>query len=186
MADSQILPPARPRLTADAVSKLLAHHGVTEAVAMLGVRGYYRDTMGVPGENDRGIYDDAIFIQAPAVTAAFNANTDPSRHRQGIASLRCGTWRYRIGIHGLSKPRKDQYVALVQAAPVTVDRDNAAAETGWFGINIHRGGFGTTSSLGCQTIYPDQWRAFIASVQDQLARNNQHTLPYVLIEGPVA
>jgi lysozyme len=186
MADSLILPPAKPRLTANAIRKLLANHGVTEAVAMLGVRGYYRDTMGVPGQNDRGIYDDALFIQAPAVTAAFNANTDPSRHRQGIASLRCGTWRYRIGIHGLSKPRKDQYVALVQAAPVTVDRDNAAAETGWFGINIHRGGYGTTSSLGCQTVHPTQWAAFMATVHDQLSRNKQPTLPYVLIQGPVA
>ena len=185
MADALILPPARPRLSASAIRSLLDNHGVTDAVALLGVRGYYRDTMGQPGENDRGIYDDAIFLQAPAATLSFNANTDPSRARTGIASLRCGTWRYRIGIHGLSKPRKEQYVALVQAGPVTVDRDNAASETGWFGINIHRGGFSGTSSLGCQTVYPDQWKSFIATVQDQLARNNQTTLPYVLIEGPI-
>lgn len=182
---SAILPPAKPRLSSRAVRELLAKHGATDAVALLGVRGYYRDTMGVPGDNDRGIYDDAIFLQAPSATLSFNANTDPSRYRTGIASLRCGTWRYRIGIHGLSKPRSEQYVALVQAAEVTVDRDNAPAETGWFGINIHRGGFNGTSSLGCQTIHPDQWRSFISTVQDLLRRNNQHTLPYTLIEGPV-
>jgi lysozyme len=182
---SNIMPSAKPRLGTAAVEALLRKHGVQDTVALLGVRGYYRDTMGIPGENDRGIYDDAIFIHAPSVTAAFNANTDPSRHRPGIATLRCGTWRYRIGIHGLSKPRKDQYVALVQAAPVTVDRDQAAAESGWFGINIHRGGYGTTSSLGCQTIYPEQWPAFMANVQDQLLRHTQEILPYLLIQGPV-
>ena len=182
---STILPPAKPRLSSRAVRELLEKHGVVDAVALLGVRGYYRDTMGVPGQNDRGIYDDAIFLQAPDAAMAFNANTDPSRHHPGIASLRCGTWLYRIGIHGLSKPRSQRYKALVQAAPVTVDRDNAPAETGWFGINIHRGGVNGTSSLGCQTLPAGQWASFLSAVEDQLARNNQGTIPYVLIQGPV-
>lgn len=180
-----ILPPARPRLSAAKVDEILAAHNVRDAVAILGVRGYYTNTMGRFGENDRGIYDDAIFINSPQATVAFNANTDPSRHRKGIANLKTGIWKYKVGIHGLSKPKEQQYTALVQAAEVTVHRDGQGDDTGWFGINIHRGGYGTTSSLGCQTIYPDQWEAFIATVRDQMARHDQKVVPYLLINGPV-
>lgn len=177
----KILPPNRPLLPRAKTASFLADAGVREAVALVGLRGYYRDTMGAPGANDRGIYDDALFLLTPAVHASFNANTDPSVARPHIATLRAGLWRYKIGTHGLSRPKAQQYTALVQAAEVTVGRDGERAETGWFGINIHRGGYGTTSSLGCQTLWPDQWPAFIALVQGELKRHGQKTLPYLLI-----
>ena len=47
-------------------------------VILVGVRGYYRDSMGEAGKNDRGIYDDAIFVIAPDFFGSWNANTDPS------------------------------------------------------------------------------------------------------------
>ena len=71
---------------------------------VVGIRGYYRDSLGEPGENDRGIYDDAAFVVGPETFAAFNANTDPSRFRYGVASLMPGCHPYKPGLHGISRP----------------------------------------------------------------------------------
>ena len=49
-------------------------------------------------------------------------------------------------------------------------------------INIHRGGYNTTSSLGCQTIHPSQWEAFIALAYLEMDRAGQKTIPYLLVE----
>jgi hypothetical protein len=45
-----------------------------------------------------------------------------SAFRPGISALVTGLRQYRIGTHGLSKPKASQYTAHVQAAPVTVLR----------------------------------------------------------------
>jgi lysozyme len=50
-------------------------------------------------------------------------------------------------------------------------------------INIHRGGYRTTSSEGCQTIYPSQWDGFINLVYSEMSRYNQKTIPYLLVEN---
>lgn len=183
-----LLPPHRPQQPREESARILVAAGITQPVCLLGVRGYFFQTMGDPGRNDRGIYDDAMILYSTAAHVTFNANTDPSVFRPGVASLRCGLWSYKVGIHGLSKPKAKQYTALVQAAPVTVSRDpqkpgnKPVTDTGLFGINIHRGSYGGTSSLGCQTIHPDQWPAFIALVQEQLRRFGQKTIPYLLTE----
>ena len=177
-----IVPRARPEMTRDAARELLAGAGV-EVFALIGRRGYYRDSMGTPGANDLGIYDDAMLLITPTNYATFNANTDPSRQLPGIATLQCGTWLYKQGIHGLSHPvGPRQYPALVQAAPVTVSRDGGKEESGYLGINIHHGSFGSTSSEGCQTIYPDQWDEFFALVKAEMAKYARRTIPYVLTE----
>ncbi len=177
-----MLPAQRPQWSREKVMLQLAMERVMEAVAILAVRGYYRDTMGARGRNDLGIYDDAIFVISPNVFASFNANTDPARGGlnpkvgKPYAVLKPGVWSYRIGRH------KNQYTALVQAAPVTVIRDSYE-ETGWFGINIHRGGETRVSSEGCQTIPPRQWAAFIATVQLEMQRAKVSRIPYALVEG---
>jgi lysozyme len=176
----------RPRLSrAEALHfipfDLLGAASSSHPVLLLGLRGYYKNSMGQPGKNDRGIYDDAIFLISPDAFVSFNANCDPSIYRKGIATLAAGTWWYRLGIHGLSKPKPLQYEALVQAGPVRVERDGQTQpELGFFGINIHRGGQSGTSSLGCQTIPPAQWPSFISLVKSELARHRQKKLPYVL------
>jgi hypothetical protein len=178
-----IVPKERPQLQIVEARKLLQRGGVSlDKPALLGQRSYYRDTMGAKGKGDVGIYDDALFFCSPTAFVAFNANTDPSRLKPRVAVLKPGLYRYKIGIHGLSKPAARRYVALVQADKVTVLRHGAAPETGWFGINIHKGGYNTTSSLGCQTIYPDQWSAFINLVQGELARHDAKVIPYLLTE----
>lgn len=157
--------------------------------AILGIRGYYRDTLGVPGVNDTGIYDDCIAIIAPRFYRTFNANTDPSKGHPHVATLQPGVWKYRRGIHGLSKPKEKQYYALVQAAPVTVSREGAAPtdprtmETGLFGINIHKGSYTSTSSEGCQTIYPEQWDEFTALCFGAMKDADSNTLQYVLVNA---
>lgn len=179
---TKIVPPAPPELPVELARRLLGEANVLEGVALIGRRGYYRDTMGTVGENDRGIYDDAIALLTPTAYVTFNANCDPSIKRQGVANLKAGVWRYKVGTHNLSKEKKFQYTALVQAAPVTVLRDNQGDDTGYFGINIHRGGYNTTSSLGCQTIYPDQWDSFINLVKGEMLRHSIKTIPYLLTE----
>ncbi len=178
-----IVPASTPLQPRKKTLEYLESAEVSESLALLGIRGYYKRTMGDPTRNDRGIYDDAIFVYSPFVHATFNANTDPSKHRPQVAVLNAGKWYYKKGIHGLSRPRAMRYTALVQAGPVTVRRDEGREDSGWFGINIHRGGINSTSSLGCQTIFHKQWSSFIALVLSELKRCEQKILPYVLVDA---
>lgn len=175
-------PATRPRLPKAAVIQHLAAHGVSveHYPALLGIRGYYADTLGTPGQNDIAIYDDALFLVGPSTFASYNANTDPSIHRDGIATLVPGVWLYKPGIHHPGTPVA--YPCLVQAKPVTVQREHGKTETGEFYIHIHRGGVNTTSSLGCQTIVAAQWEGFYADVLRALGAAKASSLPYVLIE----
>jgi lysozyme len=178
-----MLPPSRPQQAKSKTQALLTKARVDDAVALVGIRGYYRDSMGEVGKNDRGIYDDAIFLVSPNAYATFNANTDPSVKRQGIAVLKPGVHRYRKGKHGLSKPGGG-YPALRPANPaeaLPVTRDGEGDSMG-IAINIHKGGFRTTSSEGCQTIYPSQWESFISLVYSEMDRAGQKTIPYLLVE----
>lgn len=190
-------PASRPQMSREDLAAKLAPFVIDRVkypLIVVGIRGYYRDTMGVPGVNDRGIYDDAIFIDAAEGFASFNGNTDPSAFRpgegfseatKGIASLNPGAWYvHRFDMH------KGEYLALCQrAGSVTVTRDGKKenySDTGEFGINIHRGSYHGTSSLGCQTLHPDQWDSFISLATD-LARRyhadrwNKVVIPYVLL-----
>lgn len=171
----------RPQLGRHRVEEILHGLGVDIGKpALLGVRGYFRDSMGAAGANDRGMYDDAMFFLSPNAFAAFNANTDPSREGGTLASLALGVWSYRLGTHHPGTP--NAYPCLVQAAPVTVHRDNGVTETGEFYIHIHRGGYNLTSSEGCQTLPPEQWEAFYHLVAGEMARAGVTTIPYALQE----
>ncbi len=186
---TKMVPPKRPQQTREETMKLIRQSGAKDKLALVGIRGYYRDTMGVPGKNDRGVYDDAILVVGPECYVTFNANTDPSVFRKTVATLQPGVWRYKKGKHPLTSRRgKNNYDALRQAAPVTVLRDADPpahtapwSDNGWFGINIHKGGFSTTGSEGCQTIFPDQWLAFQTLVYSEMDRNGQSTVPYILV-----
>lgn len=153
---------------------------------LLGIRGYYENSMGKPG-NDRGIYDDAMILVTPTLFSTYNCNTDPSVWRTGIATLKPGVWWYTKGEHGVRFPKNSprRYPALRQARPVTVTRDGGKEESDgpgkMFFINIHRGGYTSTSSEGCQTIWPDQWREFIKDAFTALENSGSAQIPYVLI-----
>lgn len=74
-------------------------------------------------------------------------------------------------------------MALVQAARVTVKRDQSITESGRFGINIHKGGLFTVSSLGCQTIYPSQWDDFYKKVSSCMSSWKMKTIEYHLAQA---
>lgn len=164
----------RPILKNEKVASILKANGATDMVCLLSLEGFFN-----PGANKIGIYDDAMFLYSPTILLGVNANVDPSRQRKHMATLKYGKWPYKPGIHGLSKPKAKQYMALVQAGKVTVSRYQEKDDTGYFGINIHRGAPNSTSSLGCQTIYPEEWQQFIDSVYAEMKRYNQKTIEYV-------
>lgn len=194
---SALLPPARPRISTDELTVRLQSLHIDRAkypIIVVGIRGYYRDSMGKPGVNDRMLYDDMIALVTPNVTLSCNGNTDPNGYRRGkgagsqkgMASLEPGFWpAYKLALH------KGQYLAICQrAGEVTVKRDGNPdyLDTGWFGINIHRGGVSGTSSEGCQTIPPAQWEAFITLAKSEAKRLwgdrwDKEVIGYALLEA---
>lgn len=154
-------------------------------VFIVGVRGYYKRTMGDPAKNDRGIYDDAIFlISKDRVFMACNGNTDPSRFIPGVATLVPGIHIYKRGKHGISHP-DGGYPAFRPASPdesVPVMRDGKPGIFKGIAINIHHGSQTSTSSLGCQTTHPDQWLDFQTTAYREMDHFAQTRIPYVLVE----
>ena len=178
-----MVPNSRPQQAKEKTLAMIIKAKLDDLVCLVGIRGYYLNSMGEKGKNDRGIYDDAIILLSPSVHATFNANTDPSFYKKGIAVLKTGVHRYKKGNHGLSKPNGG-YPALRPANPkeeLPVTRDGEGDSMG-VAINIHRGSRNSTSSLGCQTIYPDQWDGFINLVYSEMDRYKQKTIPYLLVE----
>lgn len=186
---SNNVPASKPQIKRDElIAKISAAHPGYQVPDFFtcGIRGYYKNSMGKAGVNDRMIYDDAIFVVGKTELFAFNGNTDPSAFKLEIANLKPGIWPvYRFDLH------KGKYLALCQrSGPVTVIRDGKGEDTGMFGINQHKGGVWGTSSLGCQTIPPSQWEGnegFITRAQQLAAKYNgpdwkKKTYTYILLE----
>ncbi len=171
----------RPKLNRIEAEKYFPKYYYNE-VHLLGIRGYYSKTMGKTPDNERGIYDDCICIIDGNTIYTFNANTDPSVFRKGIAKLKPGTYPYRKGKHHISSPTG--YPALrpaTEGEELPVTRDGEGDSFG-VAINIHKGGQNTTSSEGCQTIIADQWQEFIDLVYSLMDKYHQKTIMYTLVE----
>lgn len=190
------LPASRPQMTKEQLlAKIAAAHPDFKLPEFLivGMRGYYLDTMGVKGKNDRKIYDDAIFLVGKSDFAAFNGNTDPAAFKLSIASLKPGIWTvYKFDKH--KGKTTAAYPAICQrSGNVTVVRDGdgkttPVEEKGNFGINIHMGGSFSTASLGCQTIPPAQWKEFMekANAMAKAAHGEKYAekvYTYILLEN---
>lgn len=173
-------------------------------VRLLGIRGYYKKTMGNPTTNDFGIYDDALCILSPTLFATFNFNTDPSRQTPGLSILQAPQLvLYKRGIHKISVATKEQLAtmlrtgkdipgirphwALRQFSNVTVLKHgtistDTPATRRW--INLHRGGITLTNSEGCQTVPPEDYSDFYDNkLVPELAKYNQEIIPYVLVNA---
>lgn len=185
-----IKPANRPMMGADKALLIHAAKGLKDGFFILAVRGYFTNTMGAKGRNDRMMYDDAIFqvvIKQGQIIhfKSFTANTDPGGYRKGrgkgsgkgMANLKVGTWSYQLGLH------KGQYMAFRQAEAVIVVRDGSPdyEDLGWHGINIHKGGYNKVSSIGCLTIWPDQWPEFIADGRAWMKQMGQKTTQLCLM-----
>lgn len=188
---------ATPAISQAEVTRILTANGIDlSKVAVLAIRGYYLDSMGRPGANDRQIWDDAIVIHSPRGIMAYKANTDPNGYRKGrgtgaekgMASLVPGIHLYGPGPH---KGR----AAFRQCERFTVlrDGDPPYRDTGWHAINLHSGGSVSTSSLGCQTLPAATWPEFRSLLTGLLEdfknpkRKNDlgqsvRSFPYLLIE----
>ncbi len=61
-------PANRPQMNQAWAETILKANGIDlTKPAILGMRGYFQDSMGTPGRNDRGIYDDATIVISPSV-----------------------------------------------------------------------------------------------------------------------
>lgn len=180
------LPKAIRELAVSNIQKALDHRENTAKVALLGLRGFMPELGHNKTGNDRGIYDDAVFLTVRdddgniAEVYRFKFNTDPSTTRKGMACLPSGDYLYKLGYHGYNRPYSP-YRALVQAEQFVVARDFEGTDKGMFGINIHKGGKNSTSSAGCQTVPPEAWPEFIRKVEALMKKYDQDTITYSLM-----
>ncbi|MCB2198372.1 peptidoglycan-binding protein [bacterium] len=161
-------------------------------VHLIGVRGW-KDSVAVENKFDE--YNDTIVVVTSNGKSSrayrYTASVDPGRlnepNPRGVAHLVEGSYLYQIGLH------RGRETALVQAGEVRVRRyfDEGAEpfepyeESGWFGINIHRGGTSRNVgswSAGCQVVHGSEWTRFLGHVQ-RAANQGQKQFLYHLIEG---
>jgi lysozyme len=184
-------PQSKPQMTLAQLQSKLGATLKINPVVLVAVRGYYLDSMGKAGVNDRGIYDDAVFAISPTMFASFNFNVDPSVHRAGIASILPGVHWFRRGRHGISRDRPGKIVSYPAFRPATpgerlpVSRDGEPGRSKRDGVatNIHKGSRTTTSSEGCLTVPPDQWPEFYAIVDAEMRRHGVTKFPVILAEN---
>lgn len=151
---------------------------VKEKVCIIGIRGYYANTYGRSGVNDRGFYDDAIFVLTDETMAAFSANTDPAQYRKGIATL-------LPGLYDVERHRHHGRYDAFQIIKDRVSRDGQPGEifTGRHGINFHFGGERSTWSEGCQTLRKADFFSFRRIVADSMTRHEKRSVKYLLINA---
>lgn len=166
-------------------------------VRLLGVRGYFRDSVGRKGANDLGYYDDAIALVTPDTILTFNANVDPvaAGWNAGVdkyyAQLEPGVWPLRQGPHR-GRPNHLRQLTDEEAELAFLHRyfdderrwgefkvrritADGVGQTEWGcqNINVHEGTARGTASWGCQTIVPEQWSEFAREVYAAMNAHGQ-------------
>lgn len=163
------------------LTSTVPHH---DPVKVIAIRGYFKNSMGEAGKNDRNLYDDAIILIGPNYFKTFNGNTDPRQYKQGIAMLLPGWHLFKKGVHHPGKPGQHEAFRTANGREVLpVLRDNETGIKEGVTINIHKGGVNSTNSAGCQTIHPDQWLEFQREAYKLLTNEGQKILPYLLLEN---
>lgn len=166
-----------PQMTRAEILKIAENAGVKAMPVIVGIRGYYRDSMGKIGVNDRGIYDDAIFVVGEKQFFAFQANVDPSIFRRGIATLSVGVYEVVKWIH------RGKYASL-QIVNDRLHRDGSnELDAGRHGINFHYGSESETWSEGCQTLPRSTYWSFLNLVYGEMQKAKADSIHYVLIEN---
>jgi hypothetical protein len=201
------IPQAKLRLLCEMVWRESGYHEPLPNAYAWSCRAYYRDSLGRPGMNDRGINDDAIGFVTDQADYRVRANVDPSIHRTGVASLKARqvVW-YRPGWHGYASIYG--HPAFRQDSPVTVKRDGTEhfkpgtrhktygiclgdgywTDLGFgekFWTNLHRQTGRGTSSLGCQTVPQPQWAVLHKLILAELSRLGMSRFPCIILDGPI-
>lgn len=166
-----------PKMTREEIERIVNNSGVRSDVVIVGIRGYYRDSMGKVGVNDRGIYDDAIFVLSPNEFRAFQANVDPSVFRKGIANLKVGIYKVVKWIH------RGKYAALQIINDVVIRDGQITEDSGKHGINFHYGSETQTWSEGCQTLPKSIYWTFLNLVYTEMQKYHLDSVHYVLIDN---
>lgn len=166
-----------PKMTKEEIQGIVNNSGVKSDVVIVGIRGYYRDSMGKPGVNDRGIYDDAIFVLSPTKFEAFQANVDPSIFRKGMATLKVGVYKVVKWMH------KGKYAALQIVNDVVIRDGKPGEDSGRHGINFHYGSDTQTWSEGCQTLPRSIYWSFLNLVYAEMQKYHLDSIEYVLIDN---
>lgn len=186
-------PKERPRATrqelVDRLEKVIANdrrsfaaHLTETPLAFVGIRGYYANTFGRTGENDRIYYDDALFLVENVkngIFESFNFNTDPSvTFKKFVATLKANEI-YQCVKH----QHKGQYHAW-QIIQDIVSRDGVSGwDIGRHGINFHYDAeYFSKFSLGCQTVPRSQWLDFQSESYRLADKHKLATVKYLLIE----
>jgi hypothetical protein len=170
----------KPKITREEVMKDLVSQGIKDLSLpyVVGYRGYYKNTMGKPCVNDRGIFDDIFVVISPLSFEVFNGNTDPSVFRKGIATL-------RPGVYDCVKWKHKQRVWGLQIILDVVSRDGFGNELfkGRHAINFHDDLEDRSAwSEGCQTLPKSQLPKFTKAVYSLMETFGLKTIKYVLIE----
>lgn len=183
--DKIIIPDSRPKIDRLSIERHLESNKFDldkHGIIVVGLRGYYKKTMGDPLKNDIGIYDDAGIIISKSHFSTYNFNTDPSENVYGRATLVPDIYF----VHCLDLHKGD-YLALCQRhGKVNVSRfGKIGIFSGNFGVNIHRGGLTNTWSEACQTVYSKQWTEFINNITVEVdkLRNNKSRFEFIVPYG---
>jgi len=176
-----IIPTSRPKATREEILRHITAAGLDvsrEKAVIVYVRGYYRDSMGKPGRNDIGIYDDAAFVVTEKVFRAFNANTDPAKAGHSFAMLEPGVYDFYQGKH---KGKYDALRPYPEGVRLPCTRDGVRSTCA--NTNQHRGGYNATYSEGCLTFPPSQYDEFIRVAYGEMNRFGKKTIKTVLVEN---
>lgn len=133
-----------PAIIESKLRSLVADHALYNKIPLarfpaiaVGVRAYYRDSMGRRGANDFGIYDDSIhLLPAKQGLHSYQANVDPSLDgwnftlEKPFAHLTEGLWYFISGLHKGNHPAWRQpdpeEAATCQLPPNYSTRGNAS------------------------------------------------------------
>jgi hypothetical protein len=199
-----VLARARKTINDDAGLTPAGREKFLSGIVVYAERGYYRDSMGVKGVNDAGIWDDAAWIIdfTNNDVIPFRWNTDPSRFGwneaigKSFAILQPGVWPFRKGQHKMKgaawRQLTDDEANVNNLSAMFSDHRKDGTFRVWRGavggkseisyqaINIHWGASYGTSSWGCQTSPPETWDQFRDLTYALTKRVKQSILPYIL------
>jgi len=199
----------KPVLDREHALLIMGDHYAKEKVILLGIRGFFDPAMGNKrGVYDDAVFlitDEGIegfnfntdpSIDRPGIAVLQDGKYDYTQDLHGVHHLNLKDINDKVLYNTLIAHHKDltpipgkilPYFAFRQAGPVLLKRDgdSDAALDGWPSapawIDIHKGGVNTTSSEGCQTVFPDQWEDFRDKGYAGMDKNSMHKISYVLL-----